>query len=352
VTPHAAKRWSLSLPLDGFALAEHAEIAQEAERLGYTDAWSLEVDGIDCFSPLAVVGMATRLRVGTAIANVYTRGPATLALSAAGMAEIAPGRFCLGIGSGSQPIVEAWNGGALRRPATRVREMAQFLRRVLAGERVTFRGATFTVEGFRLSRAPVRPIPIHVAALRPGMLRVAGEVGDGVIINWLSAEDVPRSVSIVREAATKTGRDPAAIEITARLLISVDPLTPESELGIRRLITAYLNVPVYRAFQEWLGRGDLLAPMWDAWRRGDRKAAVGAVPDHVMNELIIRGSMPEIRAHIQRYLDAGVDTAFLSLSTIEQNAARARQVLLDAVRALAPGPPSCASSRTASRRAR
>src|SRR2546428_9051514 len=110
------KRWALSVPLDGFTLAEHAELAREAERLGYTDAWSLEVDGVDCFAPLAVVGLATRLRVGTAIANVYTRGPATLALSAAGIAEIAPGRFCLGIGSGPPPPVQARNRSALARP--------------------------------------------------------------------------------------------------------------------------------------------------------------------------------------------------------------------------------------------
>src|SRR3989442_3708951 len=107
------KRWALSVPLDGFTLAEHAELAHEAERLGYTDAWSLEVDGVDCFAPLAVVGLATRLRVGTAIANVYTRGPATLALSAAGIAEIAPGPFCLGIRSGPRPPPPAGERRAL-----------------------------------------------------------------------------------------------------------------------------------------------------------------------------------------------------------------------------------------------
>src|SRR2546428_962962 len=110
------KRWALAVPLDGFTLAEHADLAREAERLGYTDAWSLEVDGVDCFAPLAVVGLATRLRVGTAIANVYTRGPATLALSAAGIAEIAPGRLCLGIGSGSPPRLRGWDGGRLPPP--------------------------------------------------------------------------------------------------------------------------------------------------------------------------------------------------------------------------------------------
>jgi len=332
-----AKRWALSVPMDGFLLVEHAEIAREAERLGYTDAWSFEVDHVDCFAPLAVVGLATGMRVGTAIANVYTRGPATLASSAAGLAEIAPGRFCLGIGAGSQPIVESWNGLRFHRPATRVREMTQVLRAALAGERVTFKGETLSVDGFRLTRPVAGPVPIHIAALRPGMLRVAGEVGDGAIINWLSAEDVPRSVAVVREAARAAGRDPAAIEITARLIVNVDPPSPESDLGLRRHVTAYLNVPVYRAFHEWLGRSDALQPMWDAWGRGDRRAAVAAVPPEVLRDLILRGSMGDIRAHVERYLAAGVDTAFLQLFTFEADPAQRRRILLDAMRALAPG---------------
>ena len=330
------KRWALSLPLDGFTLAEHGEIAREAERLGYTDAWSLEVDGLDCFSPLAVAALTTRLRVGTAIANVYTRGPATLAMCAAGLAEIAPGRFCLGIGAGSQPIVEAWNGGRFSRPLTRVRELVEFLRRALAGERVVSRGETFAVEGFRLSRPPAVPVPIYVAALRPGMLRVAAAVGDGAILNWLSADDVRKSVRVVREAATQAGGDPEAIEIAARLFVCVDPLTPEADLGARRYINTYLNVPVYKAFQEWLGRAALLAPMWQAWSSGDRRGAVAAVPAQVVNDLILRGSTQEIRAQVLRYLETGVDTAVLQLLTFEPDAARKREVLLEAMRALAP----------------
>jgi len=325
------------VPFDGFTLADHAELAREAEGLGYTDAWSFEVDGVDCFSPLAVIaGAAPTMRLGTAIANVYTRGPATLAISAAGLAEMAPGRFCLGIGAGSQPIVESWNAGVFVRPARRVRETATFLRQAFSGERVVFRGQTFSVDGFRLSRPLAAPIPIHVAALRPGMLRVAGEVGDGVVVNWLSADDVPQSLAVVRAAARAAGRDPDSIEVTARLLIHVDPPSPESEIAVRRHLTAYLNVPVYRAFQEWLGRGDALAAMWSAWARGDRRAAVAAVPASVMDALIIRGSTSEIRTHVRRYLDAGVDTAFLQLSTMEQDPGRRRDVLRAAMRALGP----------------
>lgn len=330
------KRWALSVPFDSFTVAELAKIAREAEQLGYSDAWSMEVDGVDCFTPLAVVGQTTRLRVGTAIANVYTRGPATLAMSAAGMAELAPGRFCLGIGTGSQPIVETWNGGQFHRPATRLREMLQFLRQALAGERVVFQGETFAVNGFRLSRPPAASIPIYVAALRPTTLRIAGAYGDGVILNWLSASDVRKSVAVVRTAAEQAGRDPGAVEITARLFLCIDPPTPEADMGVRRHINTYLNVTVYQKFHQWLGRGPLLTPMWDAWQRGDRKGAVAAIPEQVIDELVIRGTEEEMRAHVLRYMEAGVDTAFLQFMTFETDPMRKRERILQAMRALAP----------------
>ncbi len=325
------KRLALSVPYE-FPLGMHVEIAQEMEKLGYTDAWSFEVDGADCFVPLALVAAATNLRVGTAIANVYTRGPATLAQSAASLADIAPGRFILGIGSGSQPIVEQWNDTPFDRPATRVREMVAFLRQALTGERVTFEGKTFKVNGFRLTRPASYEVPIHVAALREGMLKAAGQVADGVCINWLSAEDVKKSVGVVRAAAAKAGRDPEAIEVTARLMVNIDPPGPEQDAVVRRHIAGYLNVPVYREFHEWLGRTGLQG-MWDLWEKGDRKGAIAALSDETVNEVIIRGTPEERRAHVQRYLDAGVDTAFFSFSTGEadpvKRAALVRQALRD-----------------------
>ena len=330
------KRWAVSVPLDGFTLAEHGELAQEAERLGYTDAWSLEVDGLDCFTPLAIVGSATQMRLGTAIANVYTRGPATLAQSAAGLAEVAPGRFNLGIGSGSQPIVELWNDGHFEKPATRVREMVAFLRPALAGERVVFEGETFSVNGFRLSRPPSQPIPIHVAALRAGMLRTAGEVADGCIINWLSAADVTKSVGVVRAAASAAGRDPEGVEITARLMVCVDPVSPESDLGRRRHINSYLNVPVYKAFHQWLGRGEVLKGMWEAWDAGDRRGAVAAIPANVVDDLVLGGTAEERNAAVRKYFEAGVDTAFFHLLSFDPDEKVRRERILAAMREMSP----------------
>lgn len=325
------KRLALSVPYE-FSLPEHVEVAREMESRGYRDAWTLEVDGSDAFSPLALLAGATGLRLGTAIANVYTRGPATLAMSAAALAEIAPGRFVLGIGAGSQPIVESWNGGRFVRPATRVREMVQFLRPALAGERVVFAGETLRVDGFRLSRPPAQPVPIHVAALRENMLRVAGEVADGVCINWLSAEDVRQSVAVVRAAAARAGRDPAAVEVTARLMVHLDPRGPESDNGVRRHLAAYLNVPVYREFHRWLGREAELGEMWRAWQAGDRKAALAAIPEATMDALIIRGDTDERRARVQAYFDAGVDTAFLNFQVAEADPAARKQRIVQALR--------------------
>jgi alkanesulfonate monooxygenase SsuD/methylene tetrahydromethanopterin reductase-like flavin-dependent oxidoreductase (luciferase family) len=213
------------------------------------------------------------------------------------------------------------------------------VRLALAGERVVFKGETIAVDGFRLSRPPARPVPIYVAALRSGMLGVAGQVADGVILNWLAPVDVPRCVAVVREAARRAGRDPEAIEITCRLFCHVDPPSAEAETVARRHVAAYLNVPVYRAFHEWLGRTPVLAPMWDAWGRGDRKGAVAAIPEAVLDELTLRGSPETIRARVRQYLDAGIDTAFLSLQSSEPDAARRRQRLHEAMRALAPAAP-------------
>ena len=332
----AVKRHALSVPFDSFSLAEHAGLAREAEQLGYSDAWSLEIDGCDCFTPLAVVGAATNMRLGTAIANVFTRGPATLAQTAASLAEIAPGRFQLGIGSGSSTIVETWNGGRFLKPATRVREMALFLRRALAGERVTFEGETFRVDGFRLSRPPSQPVPVHIAGLRPGMLRVAGELADGAILNWLSADDVKKSVAVVREAAAAAGRDPEQIEITARLMVNVDPPGEAGDLASRRYMNAYLNVPVYKEFHRWLGRSADLQATWDAWDAGDRRGAVTALPPPTVDQLIVHGTADERNAHVRRYLDAGVDTAFLNFFTAEQDEEKKRGLLLQAMREMAP----------------
>ena len=297
-------RYGMTVPFDGVPLADQRAWFEELVDLGYTDAWSSEAGGADAFTPLAVASVwAPSLRLGTAIVPAFTRGPGLLAMSAATMAEAAPGRFALGVGTSSNVIVERWNDIPFEEPYKRTRDVVRFLRLALAGERVDQQFDTFRVRGFRLGRKLDQVPPILVAALRPGMLRLAGREGDGAIINWLSAEDVKRVVPEVGPGK----------EIVARIFVCPsEDATTVRQFG-RMAVAAYLNVPVYAAFHEWLGRGPQLKAMWDAWAAGDRKAATASIPDEVVDDLIIHGSPSECRAHIQRYVDNGVTTPALAI---------------------------------------
>lgn len=212
--------------------------------------------------------------------------------------------------------------------------MVSFLRPALRGEKVDFEGETLRVSGFRLTPpVPAEAVPIYVAALRPGMLRVAGEVADGVILNWLSVEDVKKALAVVREAAKAAGRDPTSIEVVARIFAVVDPPSEASGLFARRLMAGYLNVPVYRKYHEWLGR-TALKGMWDAWDAGDRRGAIAAMGDEVVDELVLRGTPEQMRAQVQAYMDAGIDTVFPWLFSAETDAAAGKAAILRGMREL------------------
>jgi alkanesulfonate monooxygenase SsuD/methylene tetrahydromethanopterin reductase-like flavin-dependent oxidoreductase (luciferase family) len=186
--------------------------------------------------------------------------------------------------------------------------MVRFLRSALAGEKVTMDTDSFSVRGFKLGIRPEQPVPILIAALREGMLRLAGREGDGAIINWLSADDVKTVAPIVQSAGDGTPK-----EVVARIFVApTDDADTVRAMG-KYAIAAYLNVPVYAAFHEWLGRGDQLGEMWRLWRDGDRKGALAAIPDQVVDELIVWGTPEACREHVQRYVDNGVTTPALAV---------------------------------------
>jgi probable F420-dependent oxidoreductase len=298
------QRWGITLPLHGLSLPDQREIVTALPILGYTDAWSAELNGVDAFTPLVLASQwAPELRLGTAIVGIYTRAPVALAVSAATLASLAPGRFVMGIGTSSQVAVEQWNGIPFEKPFQRSRDMLQFLRAALAGEKVSQRFETFAVRGFRLDPAPAVPPALALAALRPGMLKLAAKEADAAITNWLSPADVPQ----VREAA---GPD---CELVARVFVCPTTDTEMARTIGRRVLAAYLTVPVYAAFHEWLGRGELLAPMAAAWTAGDRKGAVAAIPDAVVDDLVIHGSLEACRERVAEYLEYGLDTPVISL---------------------------------------
>lgn len=314
----------VTLPLPA-PLLDQGPLLRELVELGYTEVWSSESNGVDAFTPLVLAAIsAPELRLGTAIVPAFTRGPALIAQSAASLAAAAPGRFVLGIGSSSNVVVEDWNGLDFDEPYKRTRDILRFVRAALTGEKITKEFETFSVKSFRLTLPEnVRPVPIMVAALREGMLRLAGREGDGAIINWLSAEDVATVAPIVNDEGE--GK-----ELVARIFVCPNPDRGAVLAEAKRVIAPYVNVPVYRAFHQWMGRSLLLKKHWDLWDAGDRAGSIEAMPDQIVDELIVHGTVDDCLAHIQRYHDNGVTTSAIMVMPFGGIDS------LDAIRQLAP----------------
>jgi probable F420-dependent oxidoreductase len=311
------QRYGLTIPLDDLSLPEQRDLIAALPGLGWTDVWSSEVNGADAFTPLVLASQwAPELRLGTAIVPVHTRGPALIAQSAAALAAVAPGRVALGIGASSRVIVGDWNGLEYDAPYARVRDTLRFLRAALTGDKVTESYNTFSVRGFRLAHAPAEPVPVLLAALRPQMLRLAATEADGAILNWLSAGDVARVSTVIGDAK----------EVAARIFVAPSTNTDAVRSMARQFIAAYLTVPAYAAFHDWLGRADVLGDMWRLWRDGDRRGAANAVPDAVVDDLIVHGSPSQCREHVAQYVDAGVTTPILA---VLPTGADPRQVVRD-----------------------
>lgn len=311
-TSNVPIRPGMTVPLPGHLHAQRDRLIELAD-LGYSDIWSAEADGADAFTPLALAAAwEPRLRLGTAIVPAFTRAPACMAQSVATLADAAPGRFAIGIGSSSNVIVERWNGVPFVEPYKKVRDMVRFLRDALSGDKIAKTYDTFEIQGFKLGIRPEVTPPILVAALREGMLRLAGREGDGAIINWLSPTDVTKVARVVRDAAGGEDR-----EIVCRIFVCPSENAEVVRTAARFAVAAYLNVPVYAEFHRWLGRGPLLQGMWDAWAAGDRKAALTAIPDEVVDELVVHGSPAACRARIQEYVDHGVTTTSLAIMPLD-----------------------------------
>jgi probable F420-dependent oxidoreductase len=288
----------LTLPLSGLPLADHEELIKRAEAVGYTDFWSGETNGADGFTPLTLSAAWTgKARLGTGIVGVFQRGPALLAQEAAALADASRGRFVLGIGSSSDRIIEGWNGIPFEKPLSKVRETVEFLQAALAGER--------TSTGFKLETAPAQPVPIMLAALRGKMLQLAMEKADGAFTNFLPLAGLPKVTAQLEGA-------PAGFELLCRFFCipgereQVEPLA-------RFMFSSYITVPVYEKFYRWLGYGEQIDPMVEAWQAGDRKAAAAAAPWEAIEDMFIFGGPEQMVERIDAFVTGGVTLPILTM---------------------------------------
>ena len=286
------------------------ELAQVAEDLGYDSTVCGEIAGPDAFTLLgAIAARTSRMNLGTSVISTFTRSPALAAMSFATLHDLAPGRVFAGVGSGSATIVEGWHGLTFQKPLVRARAYITDLRAALAGERIGTRTEGLATPAFRVMPSRERHVPIVLAAMHPGMLRLSGAIADGVILAFCPVEEVASRAALVREGAVEAGRDPDDIAIIVSQNAYVGEHYDEVMLQLRRFILQYAVLPTHRASIE--GSFPEIDAATAAWRTGDRRGALGFVTEATVQKICAIGTADEVRQRITDLRSAGTDLVVL-----------------------------------------
>lgn len=279
----------IHIPQSSRTVVRYGQLAARAEADGYDRIWIGEIDDVDAVTAAVLAATSTTTaRIGVFV-NVFTRAPSTLAMTAASLAHLAPGRVQIVLGVGSPLFAERWNGIPYTRLGDRLRDTLRFLRTALAGERIREPFPTIPGRGFALGSAPEVPPELLVAATGPRALALAATEADGVALNWVGVGDLER----VEPLPADRGR--------VTLVVPVCPTTDpaEADRTMRPIVTTYLTAPGYASQQRRLGRAEALAPLWAAAEAGDRDAARAALPASVIADLVVTGTPAECRSRLE-----------------------------------------------------
>ncbi|MCB1688624.1 MAG: LLM class flavin-dependent oxidoreductase [Halioglobus sp.] len=305
------KRIAITLPA-GPNISDTIERLKWAEDNGIPDAWFSDSGAPDTLTQIAAVGHYTRtIRIGVAVTPVYTRSPSVLAASANVISQVIPDRFIMCLGSSSQTIMGQWNGIPLDKPRTRVKETAQLVRQMLKGEKTDFQGETLYSRGYRQAPAE-NPPPIYIGALRPKMIEMAAEVGDGVIFNLWPKGALPKMMEALKRGAENAGKSWQDIEVVNRAMVLC---TDDKAMGreiFRAAFGPYYATPVYNKFLAWAGYENAAKTIEEGWAEKNREKTASALTDELIDEIAIIGSEDEIRARIQEDADGGVHTHIIA----------------------------------------
>ena len=327
-------RTGLALPLNLLLpVAGLADVARRAEALGYSTVWAAEAGTNDAFALLAACASTTStVELATGVLPVFTRTPALMAQSAATLQDWSGGRFALGLGVSSQTIVTRWNGMPYDRLLDRMREYVSIVRELLTWEKVSRSSELYPVDGYRLLlRVPSPPPPILVGALNPGMLRLAGEISDGALLNWIGSPAVPDALAAVAEGA---GGEPRRNAVFVRACVTSD--VDAARAWARREVMGYVIVPAYRRAFGTQGWASVCADAMALWDAGDRKGAAASLPDEFVDSLCLAGSAESVRAEFDAFRAAGVDEPVAFLFSGQQDPAAVVAELEATMAALAP----------------
>ena len=307
---------AVTLPA-GPQVKDTIERVRWAEAHGFADAWFGDGGAPDSLTTAAALGHVTKtIRIGVAVTPVYSRTPAVLAATANALGQLLPGRFVMGLGSSSHAMVEGWHGVKFEKPIARVRETATMVRSMLRGEKSSFDGETLRSHGYR--QPPMEsPPPIYLAALRPQMIEMAAEVGDGVIFNLWPKRALPKMMEHVRIGAGRAGKKPEDVEIVNRAMILVTDDVADARNRFRMVFAPYYATPVYNRFLEWAGYAGAAEAIREGFAARDRARTSGALTDELIDEIAILGTADQCRARIREDMAGGIHTHILAPLAID-----------------------------------
>jgi probable F420-dependent oxidoreductase len=279
----------IHIPQEAGTLLDYRTLAGKVESSGFDRIWVGEVNDLDAVTTatLAVVG-TEHVSIGVFF-NAFTRAPSTLAMTASTLAQLAPGRVEVVLGVGSPLFVESWNGIPYRRLHARLKDVLRFLKLALAGETVCGRFETIETSDFALGSRPELPPALLLAATGPRAVALAAREADGVLLSWISPEDLGRIEELPPDR---------------RAVSLVVPICPTGnhevmDRRMRPIVSTYLHVPAYAEQSRRLGRAGVLEQMWAAWDAGDRAGARAALPSAVLDELVVWGTPEACRSRLE-----------------------------------------------------
>lgn len=313
-------------------LAVQRGIAERVEENGFRSLWTNEAQGRDALLVCQAWADATeQLEVGVGVVPIWTRSAAQLAMASATLQEASGGRFLLGLGVSHPATMEPWHGAAYRRPLAAAAETIQVLRQLHAGQPSDVAGAVVRSERFRLRIRPTPPpTPILLAAMGPRMLELAGELADGVLLNWSSPSEVGRAAGRVRAAAAAAGRD--GVEVATYVRVAIDRDRDAARAALAREIGAYCALPAYADHLTRQGFGATVERVKAAFRDAGADAVPAAFDDDVLLQLGWFGTPGDDPTPVlASYAESGLDHLVARVVVVGDDAARSVEAVVDAL---------------------
>jgi alkanesulfonate monooxygenase SsuD/methylene tetrahydromethanopterin reductase-like flavin-dependent oxidoreductase (luciferase family) len=277
-----------------------------AEDLGYESIWVTEELARSAFSVLVAAARNThRIKLGTAIVSIYSRTPLTMAMEYVALSEASEGRFILGLGVGGTEIISRGHGIPPVSPAARMEEYLRIIRAYLTGQRISHDGRFFKIRDMKMWAGPPANVRIYVAALNPLMLRVAGALADGVILNIFSPDILGDILRDIRRGAEAAGRNPADIHICSFIPAAATSKKDAVE-ALKRSIAFYAYSPTYKRMFKLLGYEELPTQVASRMERDLRETVAELIPDQLTEKIAIFLDRGDAGEKLNAFQRAGV----------------------------------------------